>query len=430
MIKKYLKISVSEEKAFVLHLAYSVIDGLILGLFALNEFILIKSLKGSNYEIGFLFQFTILVLLLSIIIDEFFKKLKNKKSLIRYVGIITRLPLVCFTFFPTGPGLINNYLIYQVLFLLVFLIYYMANPLLFPAINFLLKNSYSHANFSRLYGYSSTANKIMMLVSTSIFGYMLDIDNFSFTYFYPVSSLLSIISIFILTKIPIHENYTPSEKKPIRKAIADAFKNSSKILKTNKPYRDFEIAFGLYGWAWLSTVAVITIFFSNILDLNYTSVAFYKNAYNTLAILILPFFGKLLGKIDPRKFAIYTFASMFFHLFFMALTQYINNYIVIWEIKIYYSLIASYLSYGFFAAMMALLWYIGSAYFCRNEEVGSYQAIHLTLTGVRGMLAPLIGVFLYELIGFPGVFGLALVSLAMAMWVMKNSMRKYPIRID
>jgi hypothetical protein len=62
--------------------------------------------------------------------------------------------------------------------------------------------------------------------------------------------------------------------------------------------------------------------------------------------------------------------------------------------------------------------------------VSSYQSIHLTLTGVRGILAPLIGVFLYGLIGFTGVFGLALLSLALAIYVMIRSLKKYGIRIN
>jgi len=430
MLDNLLKITGNERKTFWLHMGYSIIDGLIMGLFALNEFILIKSLKGTNYQIGFLFQFTVLVLLFSIVINEVFKRIRRKKSLIRYVGILTRLPLLLFIFFPSNVHFAADPIYFQFAFLIIFLIYYMANPLLFPAITHLLKNAYSHVNFGRLYGYASVANKVMMLVSTFTFGIILDRDYFSFTWIYPVSALLGVLSIYILTAINDEVPDNQEAKKSFFTSIKDSIVNSRIILKENKPYRDFEIAFGLYGWAWLSTVAVITIFFENELNLNYTSIAFYKNAYNTIAILILPFFGKLIGNIDPRKFAIYTFSSMFLHLFFLGITEFTPYYFNFWDLKIYYTLIASYISYGFFAAMMALLWYIGPAYFCRNDEVSSYQAIHLTLTGVRGMLAPLIGVFFYQLMGFAGVFALALFSLLLAIYVMHLSMKKHVIKIN
>ena len=113
----------------------------------------------------------------------------------------------------------------------------------------------------------------------------------------------------------------------------------------------------------------------------------------------------------------------------MGLTEYVPFYSSFWGLKIYHSLIASYVFYGLFAAMMALLWYIGSAYFCKNEEARSYQSIHLSLTGVRGLFAPLIGVFFYELIGFSGVFGISVISLAIAIFVMLNSMKKHRLEL-
>ncbi|MDF1547713.1 MAG: MFS transporter, partial [Bacteroidales bacterium] len=427
--EKWLKISSAERRTFLLHLTYSMADGLIMGLFALNEFILIKGLKGTNYQIGFLFQFTVLVLLLSIVINEFFKRIRRKKKLIRLVAVFTRLPLVLFALFPATYANPGNFIYYQMAFLFIFLFYFMANPLLFPAINHLLKNSYSHQNFGRLYGYVSSINKIMMLFATFFFGLILDINQFAFTFIYPMVAVLGISSIFILTKIDYDAPEFNEPKKKFLVSVMGSLKNSILILKENKPYRDFEIAFMFYGFAWMATAAVITIFFEKVLGLNYSSIAFYKNSYNTLAILVLPYFGKLLGKIDPRKFAILTFSSLLLHLFFMGLTEFTPLYFNFWELKIYYSLIASYIFYGLFAAMMALLWYIGSAYFCKNEEASSYQSIHLSLTGARGLFAPLIGVYFYELIGFSGVFGISVISLAIAVLVMLHSMKKHRLEL-
>ena len=195
------------------------------------------------------------------------------------------------------------------------------------------------------------------------------------------------------------------------------------IIKTNIPYRDFEIGFMFYGFAWMSTAAVITIFFDKVLNLNYSSVAFYKNAYNFLAIIILPYFSRLIGKIDPRKFAIITFGALLLFIFFMGLTEFFDGNIEVFGIKIYYSLIASYIFYGIFAATMALLWFIGSAYFAKDEDAGNYQSVHLTLTGFRGMFAPLIGVVFYELFGFSWTFGIAIFSLGIAVLLMFVSMK-------
>ena len=162
------------------------------------------------------------------------------------------------------------------------------------------------------------------------------------------------------------------------------------------------------------SVTIINIFFQDALGLNYSSVAFYKNAYNILAILLLPFFGKLLSHIDPRRFAALTFAALFMYIFFLLMTEYFPGHVEILGIQVYFMLVISFLFYGVFAAMMALLWFIGSAYFCKPEEADDYQSVHLSLTGVRSLFAPVFGVYFYELIGFSATFILTLAVLLVA----------------
>jgi len=60
-----LELSSGEKKVFKIHLIYSIIEGLIAGVLALNEFVLIKSLKGTDYQIGMLFQFSVIVFFIS-----------------------------------------------------------------------------------------------------------------------------------------------------------------------------------------------------------------------------------------------------------------------------------------------------------------------------------------------------------------------------
>ena len=60
----------SEEKStFKLHGTYMAIEGVILGVLALNEFVFIKSLHGSNYQLSFLFQFSMVMFLFLVFIN-------------------------------------------------------------------------------------------------------------------------------------------------------------------------------------------------------------------------------------------------------------------------------------------------------------------------------------------------------------------------
>ncbi|MDD2564324.1 MAG: hypothetical protein PHU27_08930, partial [Salinivirgaceae bacterium] len=226
-------------------------------------------------------------------------------------------------------------------------------------------------------------------------------------------------------RIPYKSTATETLRLPLYDDLLRSLKNIKHILITNKPFRDFEIGFMFYGFAWMSSAAVITIFFSKGLDLNYTSIAVYKNVYNIMAIALLPYFGSLLGKIDPRKFAIITFFSLMIYIVFLGVTSLWKSHVVLGDFTLYWGLVPSYLGYGFFTATMALLWSIGSAYFCRPQESGYYQSLHLSLTGFRAIFAPLIGVWFYELYGFFWAFMIGVLSLIISIVWLLCSMHRH-----
>lgn len=413
-----------EKITFRIHLIYSILEGFVLGVLALNEFVFIKSLKGSNIELSVLFQFSALVFLGLIFINEFLRRIRNKKKLLLITALLTRSPLFLLILFPKSDAAMQGNGIYHLIFLAIFFLYYLASPVVLPNINLFLKSSYRHENFSNLYSRATSMNKIVMLVVTFAYGLLLDWNPYAYTYVFPFIALLGIGSIHLLSKIP----YQPVKQVIIKKSFWESVQSSRQnmwtLMKSNKPYLHFEIGFMLYGFAFMSTVAVITIYFDRALGLNYSSIAFYKNSYNIIAILLLPFFGRLLGRIDPRKFAAITFGSMMLFLFFLALTEYFPANIEFLNIKLYYMLLFYILFQSIFAATMSLVWYIGSSYFGKDEEAGDLQSIHLSLTGVRALFAPLIGVLLYEFFGFTITFGIAILFLLSAIFLMIWSYRK------
>jgi MFS family permease len=414
----------SEWNVFNTHLIYSILEGVILGVLALNEFVFIKSMHGSNLQVGFLFQFSVLVLTFSFLLNEWVSRVKKKAKLLMIIGIFTRLPLFLVVFFPYQNPTLYSSSFFHILFLGVFFVYYSANPIIYPLINQSLSSKYSKTNFGKLYSYATMVNKIVMMLVTFLYGLLLDADNGAYVYIFPIISILGIISIFLLSKIAIENINLPVERPGVKEIIITSFHKMRHIMKSNKAFKDFESGFMFYGFAFMGTVGVITIFFDKALSLNYSSVAFYKNAYNLLAIILLPYFGRLIGKIDPRKFAAYTFLSLLGYLFFIQLTEFFPIYYMILGIKVYPTMILAIISNGFFAATMALLWFIGSAYYCKPEDSADYQAVHLTFTGLRSFFAPIIGVVFYELWGFFVTFLIGIVMLAIAVFLMLWSQAK------
>jgi Na+/melibiose symporter-like transporter len=418
-------ISRQERTTFLFHFIYSLIEGIISGILVLNEFVFLKSLQGSPYQVGMLFQFSMVVLLAAIFINEILHRIANKKRLLRRTAILTRLPLLFLLFFPRNISEMGADSFYHYSFLLIFLIYYLASPVIFPSINTLLKHNYSTDNFGKLYSYATSAKKITTLAATFIFGLMLDNDPFAFKYMYPAVALLGILSIYMLTSIAFDTAKPVPEGSMDRRIFRSALKRAMEIFKTNKPYLHYQIGFMLYGFAFMGTNAVITIFYDRAVGLSYSSVAFYKNFYNLIAIFLLPVFGRMLADTDPRKFASLTYGSLGLYLISFPLTLLYPFNIEIFGLQIYYTLLAGVLFNSVFIATMAISWSIGSAYFCRKNEAGDYQSIHLSLTGVRAMLIPIAGVYLYEIAGFSFTFILAAVLLLSGITLLVWSARKY-----
>ncbi len=414
----------TERRTFKLHLLYFFIDGVILGVMALNEFVILRSMNGSNLQVAMLTQFMAFVLIFAIFFNEILRRIKNKKKLLRVIAISTRLPLFALIFFPKNPEAYSAGSIYPYLFLAIFLIYVLANPLLFPTINMFLKNNYSHKNFGKLYGYASTVNKVVVMLVTVGFGFLLDFDSYSIRYVYPIVGALGILSIFILSLIDTKSIPIIQIKRSFWTAIKDSLVTIKSIIVGNKPYRDFEIGFMLYGIAWMVTFPVISIFLADELNMNGASFGFYKNAYNILTIFMIPFFGKLIGKIDPRRFAIITFSTMALHLVLLIVTHYFPVYTDFMNIRLYLFLILSYLAFSVFIATMSILWYIGSAYFCKDEDVSTYQAIHTSLTGVRGLFAPLLGIVIFSFFGYNVTFSFGAFLLFTAIIILVRSYKR------
>lgn len=424
MIANKLNLESNEIKTFRLHISYSILEGIIVGILVLNQFVFIKSLNGSSYLLGILFQFSVIAFIFLIFFNEFISRTNNKKKMLRTMSFITRLPLIVFLFFPTNiAGIIGNQT-YNYIFLLVFLIFYLSDPIILPTTNLLLKNNYRHKNFGKLYGYSMTIKNIIALVTTFIYGFLLDLDNYVFVYVFPIMGILGIISIFLLSNIRFEETGKDTVKIGFLSSIFKSFMNMKDIIKTDKSFRDFEIGFMLYGFSFMITVTIITLFFDKVLNLNYSSVAFYKNACLMVAIILTPFFGRLIGKIDPRKFAIFTFIAMLLSIFGLILTDLFPYNFEFFGIKFYWMLMTYVSFYGIFTATMVLLWHIGSAYFCKDNEADMYQSVHLSATGVRGLFAPIVGVIIYEMIGFLGTFFIAIGVLFIAILVMARSYKK------
>ncbi|MEI6880075.1 MAG: MFS transporter [Bacteroidota bacterium] len=432
----YSGLTNNERKTFILHIVYSIIDGLILGVFSLNEFVYKKNFDPGNLKLSMLFQLSVIVLPFSIFFTNFFEKVKNKKKLLYQIGISTRAPLLLFLFFPFlfNSGVNIGFL--QDVFLLIFLLFYFATPFTLPLINQLLKANYGIEKLGKLYSYSWTINMFTQLVTILVFGMLLDVFPNAYIYIYPVLGILAMISIWLISKIKSDKVEREYEKISLLKSWKSTFDETYEILKENKPFRDFQIGLMIYGLAFLMNLSIVTLFLNDVLNLTYSEVAGYKSISLTLSIVTLPLFGVLLDRLDPRRFANISYALAASYFLFLIFNLIFPFNFTFSGIHIFAFTTIAYIVYGFFQSSMTILWGIGSSYFTTSEKAGIYQSIHCTLTGIRGLAAPFVGTAIYTFgtyfntkTGYIVSFGTSIFLLILAMIYMKKSLKKNPQRI-
>ncbi|MBU1718545.1 MAG: hypothetical protein KKA07_05685, partial [Bacteroidetes bacterium] len=270
-----LRSSLSQEEkfAFRLHLGYAIPDGIILGILALNEFVFIRSLKGSSYQLGLLFQFSMVVFVALIFFYSWLNGIPDKRRLLRKTALITRLPLALLAFFPAQMTGTSADGLWHIAFLAIFFVYYAGTPVIYPSINLFLKSAYSHSNFGQLFSVASSLNKLIMLVVTFAYGLLLDIDASAYRFVFPFVAALGVISVFFLSKIPI-STAIAEKHASIAASVKHSMQSMLKVIRTNKPYLHFEIGFMMYGLAFMGSITLVPLFFDQVLHLNYSSVAF------------------------------------------------------------------------------------------------------------------------------------------------------------
>jgi predicted MFS family arabinose efflux permease len=418
----YNKLQEREQKAFRIHLIFSILEGIVVGVTMMNEFVFLRSLEGTEFLTGVLFFATMGVFMSLILLNELIRRSQNKKKLIRKIALISRLPLLLFFFFPSQITQSNDSYLHFA-FIGIFFIYFLGTTMTLPTINLLLRDNYQKNNFGKLYGYSATAQKVMVLIATFVFGQMLYQNYFVFRFVYPSIGLLSVIALFSLSAIP-YTKQDPIPKTKISTSLKNSIKRMYNILKNDKPFLHFEMAFFAYGIAFMITSTVITFFLESFLGLSYASISTYKSGAGIVTVLALPLLGILSDKIDPRKFGIIMFGAMLLYVTFIMLTEYIDFNTSFGNIEIYYTLIIAFISFGIFTAAGTLSWNIGSSFFSKNpNDSADYQSVHISLTGIRALIAP-IGVIIYKLMGYKYTFAISILFVILAIIILKYSISK------
>ncbi|MCP4589140.1 MAG: hypothetical protein GY842_00205 [bacterium] len=268
------------------------------------------------------------------------------------------------------------------------------------------------------------ALSVVVLVTASC---LFDYDNGAYRFVYPAAALFGVLSVHLLQRMRVR-----GERRELRRQACAAgeelnaglvepfslttllspgqvLANAFRILREDRPFRKYCTAQFLGGMANIMVRAVVVAILANQLltsidHFYFISIVLLDVLPRLLMIGSLGRWGRLFDRIGVLRFRIFNAVGWILCLaagglatFWIAHADAIGPAVV--PLAVGGFAVRAILQGATFAGG-SLAWHIGHLHFARPEEAEVYMGIHVSLTGLRGLLMPALGILLYGWIGW------------------------------
>ena len=412
-----------EKKTFSLHMLSNVFMGLSFGILMLHEIILKKSLLGTDFQVTLLIFLSSSAFIFSIYGTELIHRSSNPAKTIIILALISRFFLFIIPLLSSPEYFI---------FCIAAMSY--IDSLIKPSWNTVFKHNYSDSIRSLLYSYSSSLYTIVILIVSTVLGYLLDINYELYKILFPIAGIFDVLSYMSLAKmITMGQNLKmippgiPGKSLSL-KLMEDIFvlpvRNTMRIFKENRPFLRFEVFFFMYGMAFMIASPAVPIYLVDVLQLSYSPISIAKGlVFYTATILFTPLMGRLHGTGNPTKFCGYLFLFLLFYPLSMMGVKYIPGVIsfITPEIMLYFT----FFLFGILMSGITMSWNLSTIYYAPHYQEANYQSVHITLTGVRGLFSPFIGYLILRYVSIEATFIVSAIIFLLAGIMMLRESRRH-----
>ena len=373
-----------EKKPFKLHMLSAISGGIAISVALSHEYIAVNGLNAAVWQITLLTMLWPMSNLLSVFINHWMDRTGNYSLIILLVGVFFRLPLGLM-YFSSDVNLM----------MVLLLFYFAANSVMIPGQNTIMKRRYGDNNRARLFGWFSSVLTLASLPTALIVGALLDADFQVYRILFVAEGIFGAGQAVFLS---LMGRGSDAKNNAHGKKSAHFLKSLWRVFHKDREFVYFEVLFFLYGTAFLMILPVIPFFAMDVLKLSYEQYAFAKGVIAQLGVLFLsPFLGIKLDKLHPFRFTGIICLILAFYPLTLAVAGLFPG-----SGKILF-----YLAFLVFALGMAgirMSWSMSSIYFAPEGAEATYQGFHVTLTGVRGLFAPVLGSLILHYFGFTQAF--------------------------
>lgn len=175
------------------------------------------------------------------------------------------------------------------------------------------------------------------------------------------------------------------------------------VLRTDRNYRRYMVAMFALGLPNIAALPLFVIALDDSFDLAYTPSIILTHVLPILVpVVVIPFWATLIDRMHIVRFRAYHAWFFVAANLLMAIGFLLPSLAVLFVARVV-------LGIAFGGGMLA--WNLGHNDFARRELATIYMSIHVTLTGVRGLIGPFVGLILYQGIVLPESVGTGLPGL-------------------
>ncbi len=385
-----------EKKTFILLLIYTFFNGFVISISQTQDIIAKKALSGLNWHIALLTMIWPVANFFSI---WWGKALEESDSITKYLiiaAIFGRLILVLVYW---------SVSIYD--YLVILILMYSFSSLILPAQNSIIQINIRNINRGKIFGYITSLATLLTIIISLFTGYILEEQETFFRHLFVIVGIAGFLGVLTLTFCNTKKHHIVKKSKGF--SLLQPIIRTYNLLKNDQEYFKFQRNFMLYGFGFLILLPIIPSYLVDNLNMGYQSSFIAKGVVSQIGILLFsPLFGKIFDKSHPAKFTAIGFAI--FALFPV-------NLFISTLFSGKYAIIVVYIAYLFFGIGMSFIymaWNISSIYFAGERDASMYQSVHVTLTGIRGILTPVVGYYTMKYFGMRTVFLLSVLSLLSA----------------
>lgn len=364
------------------YLAYVTLSGAVGGALQFNEIIARKSLGASGLAVTLLTMAMPVAALTSLWWARMIEG-RDQRRLLLIIGSIGFLAIASGAFLFTFSHL-----------LIFSLIYFLSFALVGPSENRVLQQHVAAKSTGRTFGTASSFRTGVGALACAGAGMWMEHHEGGWRNIFPIAAMIGFIALGFLASVHTGGNMTGKQVRVDRQFIMSPLKDVVALLKRRKDYLRFEIAFMIYGIAFMMTLPVVPLFLVDDLGLGYDTIGLARGTFTqVLMVIAIPLFGWIFDKTTPHRLAAIVFVMLgLFPILLLSAATFEGTLRVVMV----------YISFGYFGAIMSgivVLWQLSSIRFSGDEDAGIYHSVHISATGLRGVTAPLLGYFVMTFLG-------------------------------